>query len=431
MLTIRTGGAARGLLPCDNDFMTESPEPKSPLPLACEVLVLGAGPAGSACAQTLAQQGWDVVLVDQHDFPRDKVCGDGLIPDAHRALQRLGVAEEVRSRAHPVPHVRCFSPSGRHVDVPGELAVLPRRELDHILVRAAQRAGAALYTPWRLASLIRDGDRVVGARLVGKGGTASVHAGHVVLATGASAQPLQASGLCTRRSPSAMALRGYVYHPSLQPSMPHLQVVWHRRLAPGYGWIFPCGQGRFNIGVGIIDSHHHRHGRKREVNLRQVLDDFMALHPSARVLAQEGQWLGPPKGAPLRSSLAGAVVAAPGVLVTGEAAGSTYAFTGEGIGKALETGILAAQALHMARTERWDEPALAAHYRAQLAVLQPKFDLYEKGNRINYHPWLTQLLIWRASRSPRLQQRMASVLEERATPAHLITARGLYRLFVE
>lgn len=124
-------------------------------------------------------------------------------------------------------------------------------------------------------------------------------------------------------------------------------------------------------------------------------------------------------------------MAAPGVLVTGEAAGSTYAFTGEGIGKALETGILAAQSVLLARTEGWDDATLAAHYRQQLAVLQPKFDLYERGNRINHHPWLTQLLIWRASRSPRLQQRMASVLEERATPAQLITARGLYRLFVE
>lgn len=401
------------------------------LPAACDVLVLGAGPAGSACAQTLAERGCDVVLVDQHEFPRDKVCGDGLIPDAHRALQRLGVAQEVHSLAHHVPHVRCFSPSGRHVDVAGALAVLPRRELDHVLVRAAQRAGAHLRTPWRLESLIRDGHRVVGARLVGAQATVAVQARHVVLATGASAQALQASGLCTRRSPSAMALRGYIHHPDLQPPMPHLQVVWHRRLVPGYGWIFPCGAGRYNVGVGIIDSHDPRHGRMREVNLRQVLDEFMALHPSARALAQGGQWLGAPKGAPLRNSLCGAIVAAPGVLVAGEAAGSTYAFTGEGIGKALETGILAAQSLLMARTEAWDDAALAAHYRQQLAVLQPKFDLYERGNRINHHPWLTQLLIWRASRSPRLQQRMASVLEERATPAQLITARGLYRLFVE
>jgi 2-polyprenyl-6-methoxyphenol hydroxylase-like FAD-dependent oxidoreductase len=137
------------------------------------------------------------------------------------------------------------------------------------------------------------------------------------------------------------------------------------------------------------------------------------------------------KGAPLRSSLRGARFAAPGMLVTGEAAGSTYSFTGEGIGKAMETGLLAAQALLDARTEGLSDEALAQRYLASLAVLQPKFDLYEKGNRVNYHPWLTDILVRRAAKSPRLKQRMANLLEERSTPAQLITLRGLIKLFLD
>ena len=99
----------------------------SDLPIRCEVLVVGAGPAGSACAQWLARAGRDVLLVDQHDFPRDKVCGDGLIPDAHRALARLGVLEEVMALAQRVRHVGCIGPRGGRIDVPGSLSVLPRR----------------------------------------------------------------------------------------------------------------------------------------------------------------------------------------------------------------------------------------------------------------------------------------------------------------
>ena len=111
------------------------------LPSRCDVLVVGAGPAGAACALRLARAGVDVALVDQHDFPRDKVCGDALIPDAHKALRRLGVHEEVMAAAQPARHVACIGSRGGRVDVPGTVAVLPRRILDDIVCRAAVTCG--------------------------------------------------------------------------------------------------------------------------------------------------------------------------------------------------------------------------------------------------------------------------------------------------
>lgn len=417
------------------DHATRSLSASDALPDACDVLVIGAGPAGSACGQWLARHGIDTLLVDQSDFPRDKTCGDGLIPDAHQALARLGVLDEVLALAQPVSHVRCFGPSGCHVDVPGTLAVLPRRELDHVLVRAAQRAGARLATPWRFDGVLQDeAGRVTGARLRRTGGDRTVHevrAHHVVLATGAASQPLVTAGLCERRMPSAIGLRGYVRNPALTGRITNLEVVWHRKLKPGYGWIFPCRDGVFNIGVGIIDSHRPNDHTMRDVNLREVFADFTRLHAPARELMATGELVGELKGAPLRSSLRGARFSAPGILVTGEAAGSTYSFTGEGIGKAMETGLLAAEALLAARDNRLDDAAVAAHYEGGLARLKPKFDLYEKGNRVNYHPWLTEILIRRAARSERLRQRMSRLLEERATPAQLVTLRGVIKLFTE
>lgn len=412
------------------------------------MLVVGAGPAGSACAQWLAKHGVDVLLADQHDFPRDKTCGDGLIPDAHAALHRLGVHEEVMAAAQPVTHVRCYAPSGRHVDVEGRLAVLPRRELDHLLVRRAQRDGAVLHTPWRFEAPVKDETgRVAGARLrraarnaalataePGQGATPEVRevrCRHLVLASGAAPQATLAAGMCERRSPSAMGLRGYIRNPAMVGRITALEVVWHRRLKPGYGWIFPCRDGVFNIGVGIIDSHAGTRQAMRDVNLREVLEAFTQLHAPARALLDGGTWVGEPKGAPLRHSLQGATLAAPGLLVTGEAAGSTYSFTGEGIGKAMETGLMAAEALIAARDDALDDAAVAQRYTAAVRSLKPKFDLYERGNKVNHHPWLTELLIRRAAASPRIRQRMANLLEERATPAQLITLRGLYKLITE
>jgi len=411
----------------------------SALPTTCDVLVVGAGPAGSACAQRLARGGLRVLLADQHAFPRDKVCGDGLIPDAHAALRRLGVYDEVAALAQHVPHVRCIGPRGAHVDVPGSLSVLPRRVLDHVLLRAAQRAGAVLLPPLRFEAPLLDGERVVGARLKGVEGTRGTHeisARWVVIATGAVPQALMAAGLCQRHTPSGIALRGYVKHEALAGRITQLQVVWHPRLRGGYGWIFPAPGGVFNIGTGLTGSHRQEidgkrggKGRMRNVNLRHMLDTFAEVYAPAAELLQHGQLQGDFKGAPLRCSLHGARWSRPGLLATGEAAGSTYAFTGEGIGKAMETGLLAAESLleHLHAAEA----VTRAHYEAAMTALRPKFELYETGSRVNQHPWLADLVIWRARKSPGILRRMSGLLEETVSPGHLFSWRGVTRLMFE
>jgi 2-polyprenyl-6-methoxyphenol hydroxylase-like FAD-dependent oxidoreductase len=129
----------------------------APLPSSCDVIVVGAGPAGSACAQMLARGGLHRVLVDQHDFPRDKVCGDGLIPDAHAALRRLGVHDEVMAQAQAA-RTSLHRPARR-----------PRRRARNGGSAAAQAArphpgacGAAcrraLHTPWRFEAPLVEAD---------------------------------------------------------------------------------------------------------------------------------------------------------------------------------------------------------------------------------------------------------------------------------
>lgn len=410
-------------------------------PAACDVLVIGAGPAGSACAQRLASRGRHVVLADQHVFPRDKVCGDGLIPDAHAALARLGVLDEVLARAQPVGVVRCVAPRGHHVDVPGHLCVLPRRELDHLLVRAAERAGAQPAMPWRferplLQAAGTPGERVAGARLVARDGrVAEVAARWVVLATGAAALPLAAAGLAERHTPSGVALRGYIRHEAMAEELRELQLVWHPRLKGGYGWIFPAPGGHFNIGTGVVGSHEvgddGRGQRRAGPNLRRMFDIFCELHEPARRLVQQGTWTGELKGAPLRCSLAGARFSRPGLLGTGEAIGSTYAFTGEGIGKALETGLAAADAVLADDAEDVDDAAVRAHYASALASLKPRFDTYERANYVNRWPWIANLVVSRARRSPAILRKLQGLLEETQSPGNLFSIRGMARLMFD
>ncbi len=407
----------------------------SQLPDTCDVLVVGAGPAGSAAAQVLALAGLDVVLIDQRSFPREKVCGDGLIPDAHAALAKLGVLDEVMARAQAAGHVACIGPRGGRIDVPGTLAVLPRRELDDIVCRAAVRAGARMHAPVQFEQPLLDAaGRVCGAQVSHAKVQREIRAGWVVLASGAVPQALMAAGLCERQTPTGVALRAYVKNDAMVGRITELEVVWHRKLRPGYGWIFPCGDGVFNIGAGVVDSHgQDGEGRHvmHDVNLKRVFDSFCEFYAPARELMAGGVMQGGLKGAPLRCTLAGAKYTRPGLLVTGEAAGSTYSFTGEGIGKALETGMLAAHAILRGHQQSQVDAAVRQHYEAGLLALKPRFDLYERANRVNAHPWLIDLLIWRARKSPRLVKRMSGVLNETSNPGHLISVKGITRLFTE
>jgi len=392
------------------------------------VLIVGAGPAGSACARLLAQAGIDVLLVDQHPAGRDKICGDGLIPDAHQALTRLGLLDQVMRLAQSVAHVGCIGPRGGRIDVPGSLAVLRRRELDALLLRAAQDAGAR-FEQARFEAPLEEGGRVVGARLKRGDEIVEVRARWVVLATGAVPKALLAAGMCERHTPSGVALRGYVKAPQMVGRITALEVVWDKSVRPGYGWIFPAPDGHFNIGVGVTDSHRDLNGKghKKDVNLRAIFDAFVAHYAPAAELMRVGELVSELKGAPLRCTLTGAKWTRPGLIVTGEAAGSTYSFTGEGIGKAMETGMLAADAI----LGHAEDAAARAAYEAGLAALKPKFDLYERANRVNAHPWLADLLIWRARKSPRLLARMAGVLNETSNPGNLVSLKGISRLFFE
>ena len=260
----------------------------------------------------------------------------------------------------------------------------------------------------------------------------------LVLASGAQPQATIAAGMCDRRTPSGIALRGYVENAAMTPRITSLEVVWHKRLSPGYGWIFPCGGDVFNIGVGVAQSHREGKDGKhamQDVNLREVFAAFKALYAPARELVEGGRWRGDPghelKGAPLRCSLEGARLEAPGVLVTGEAAGSTYAFTGEGIGKAMETALHAAEAILGAPGERRERchatRRCAPTTRRASSRSSRASTSTSKPTAPTPIPWLIDLLVWSAKRSPRRVQRMAGVLEETHIPTDAVTVRGVLR----
>jgi flavin-dependent dehydrogenase len=223
-----------------------------------------------------------------------------------------------------------------------------------------------------------------------------------------------------RQAPSAHALRCYVRsrHP-----LDRLVISYDRSILPGYAWIFPLPGGEFNVGCGV--PYHEG----RSLNLRRIFERFVREFPPAVELMREAEGVSPLRGAMLRCDLEGVRPRAAGrVLFAGETIGSTFSLTGEGIGKAMETGELAAELTHESlRTGRL-EPLAAFETRLRRDVA-PRFRAYRIAERWLSTPRLVDLFAQRIRASSFLRAGVAGIVDESVDPRTVFSLGGLARSF--
>jgi len=413
------------------------------------VLVVGGGPSGSSCAYWLAEAGWDVAVVEKKVFPREKTCGDGLTPRSVRQIADMGI-EGALAGAHRYTGLRAHAfgkvldlPWPEHPSFPSYGYVVTRHDLDAMVNERAVKAGATVWQGTEALEPViaahpdsgADAGTGVGAALpscVGAvvkekatGATRTVRARYVVVADGANSRFGRALGTARDRDqPMGMALRGYYTSPGHQQPFieSHLDIRdGEGTVVPGYGWIFPLGDGRVNVGVGLLSTDR----RWKGVNTSTLMDHFVAYAPREWELSPATS-LGPPTGGKLPMGLAVGPRVGATTLVVGDAAGSINPFNGEGIAYGYESGRMAAASLGEAlsgdglealrRYESRLEDAYGLYYRVARAFI-----------RVISHPELMQLCVGTGMYSESLMSWILRIMANLLRPDETGPAEAAYR----
>jgi geranylgeranyl reductase family protein len=390
------------------------------MPDSYDVIVVGAGPGGSATALELARQGRRVLLLDKHEFPRDKTCGDGLSPEAIRILGRLGLPDLAPAHGYRIDAMSVTSPGGTtfhsaidHDDEPG--FVVPRIALDDALRAAAIEAGADFRSQVRVAAIEEQNGVVVGSE---RGADRRWRGEAMVLAVGANMALLKSLQLLPSRPSVGNAARRYIAGLPCQPHV--IQFRFDGVPLPGYGWIFPTSSTSANVGVGLFEH--------MTLSSYELLERFLNSPAIREELGGEGEY-SPTKAYPLRLDFHRSPLRRGRVLLVGEAAGLVNPFSGEGIDYALESGMVAAECLgRNLETGDWSERTLSRYERRLRRRFQRAFELTLWLRRVYMSRALLNALCRACVRWPDLPQLFVDVLQTRQTPLRAFTPRVMLRV---
>lgn len=306
-----------------------------------EVIIVGSGPGGSACASYLVREGVDVLMLDKEKWPRDKPCGDSQSEVTCLHVKELGALEELEKVGFPnkgalmtAPNFeKCYLPS------PGVRYTTPRRVFDDLMRRNAIRLGAEMVEECWIYDVIKEGGFVKGVKAKYQGEYVEFRSKLVIGADGAHSLVAKSIGQLPD-NPAHVAVVGRCYYDNV-PMEGYVEIHFDINVLPGYVWIFPTGNPPVaNVGLGFnADIYNHDNMKGR--TLEDFLAVFMDNNPFGERL-KKGRQISPFKGWRIPSGPQAMENYDSGVMLIGDAGSMVLPLTGEGIGPAMETAKMAA-----------------------------------------------------------------------------------------
>ena len=388
-----------------------------------DVVIVGAGPAGAIAAFHLAARHHRVLLLDRKKFPREKVCGDGLLPDALRCLDAIGVGKIVREAGHKISTSVLFSPSGYETEIPGEYLTIKRSMLDMIVAKQAVEMGA-VFACSQVQRLVIEPDGLLSFLIQGIDKKFRARIG--IIATGVDLSLFSKLNWSARKRPSGVGMRCYV-HSSLALDRLVISFDMHDQFTVfGYGWIFPMQDHQYNVGCGMLSPDRVR---KRTINLKNKFEMFIESFPLARELMQQSDRATALRAAALRYDFEGAYPFVNGPIVAvGETIGTTLPFLGEGIGKAMESGQLAANVISKALKS--DDLSILSQYTQKIeSEFKTRYYGYRLAERWLARSWLNDFILNRFGSSKFAQETLAGIIAEKNNPRDIFSIKGILKSF--
>jgi geranylgeranyl reductase family protein len=385
-----------------------------------EICIVGAGPGGATAALVLGRAGVPCLLVDKADFPRDKICGDALSGKVVEVLKKIDPSIAQRLAAEPTQvgswGVNFIAPNGKALRVPFKTSInkasdaapgfiIKRFDFDHFLLQEALKYPSVTYVPnLKLEKYTKTTDGYISAD---KDGTITISTKLLLVADGAqSSFARHHGGIQMEPKHYCAGIRAYYEGVQGMDADNFIELHFIKELLPGYFWIFPLPNGGANVGLGVRSDYIS----KRKLNLKQLLPQVIEGNPVLKkrfekaTLVDEVRGYGLPLGSKKRP------ISGDNYMLIGDAASLIDPFTGEGIGNAMMTGMLAAQ--QAIASSNFTKASVAVYDTAVYRRLWSELSLSRKMQQLVTVPWLFNLVVNKAQKSKTLQETISCMFED-------------------